>query len=86
MPSLGSIFTGFLQIVGLLDWAKQVLHDHSVQQTQQTVDKLVDSSATIQEAAHIEAVRNEVQNLTHAELIDQYARLQARATASHYSG
>lgn len=82
MPSLGSIFTGALQLLGLLDWAKQLLHDHSVRQVQQAADILVDKTATVAEVAEIQKVRDETSTYTHDQLVTQYASLRARIEAS----
>lgn len=83
MPSLGSIFTGILQILGIIDWAKAALQTHIDKQAGIALQVATDNAGTVQEVAHIEGIRNEVQNLSHDELITQYARMQASVRASN---
>lgn len=82
-PLLPKLLVGTLQLLGIINWVKNTLHDHSVQQMQQAADVAADQAATVQEVAHINEVKANVQNMSHDELVAQYNSLRATVAAAN---
>lgn len=83
MPSLGSIFTGLLNLLGLVDWAKQALQTHIDKQAGIAIQKAADDVATLNEVAASKKVGDSNAAKDKSQLIADYDRLRERVSEAN---
>lgn len=72
---IGSIITGVLRLIGLLDAVKQAIHDKTVAQVATDAQRQVEATGALLDAAKVQRITENVKSMSHDELVADYYKL-----------